>query len=262
VDNELPSLDEIGRDLLAVPVWRRAVSLAFPFALPPLFFLFAARGWWLAALACPVVLSFVTYGSVSHDLVHRTLRLPHGLNETLLCAMELIALRSGHAYRFTHLHHHARFPHDDDVEAAAARMPLRRALFDGFAQQPRLWWYAFRHAARERAWIVGEGVAVIALIAVSVLWRVSAIYVLLMIAGTWIFPVITVIIPHDANGASELTRTRLFRGRVLSVLAVEHLYHLEHHLYPQVPHHNWPRLARRLDPHFARLGIHAFKLIF
>ena len=262
MDADLPSLDEIGRDLLAVPAWRRAISLAFPFALPPLFFLFAMRGWWLAALACPVVLSFVTYGSVSHDLVHRTLHLPHWLNETLLCAMELITLRSGHAYRFTHLHHHARFPHDDDVEAEAARMPLPRALLDGFAQQPRLWWHAYKHAPHERGWIVGEGVAIIALIAVSVMWLPSAVYVALMIAGTWIFPVITVIIPHVATGTSELTRTRLFRGVVLSIIAVEHLYHLEHHLYPQVPHHNWPRLAKRLDPCFERLGVRALKPIF
>src|SRR5436190_1850680 len=170
VDAELPPLDEIGRDLLVVPVWRRALSLAFPFALVPLFFLFAAHGWWIAALACPVILSFVTYGSVSHDLVHRTMHLPHWLNETLLCAM--------------------------------------------------------------------------------------------MIAGTWIFPIVTVIIPHDARGTSELTRTRLFRGKVLSLLAVEHLYHLEHHLYPQVPHHNWPVLAKRLDPHFARLGLKPLKLFW
>jgi beta-carotene hydroxylase len=262
VDAGLPSLDVIGRDLLAVPAWRRALSLAFPFTLPPLFFFFAMRGWWIPALACPVILSFVTYGSVSHDLVHRTLRLPHWLNETLLCAMELITLRSGHAYRFTHLHHHARFPHEDDIEAEAARMPLGRALFDGFAHQPRLWWYAFRHAPRERAWIAGEGVAVIAMIGAAVLWKLSALYAALMIAGTWIFPVMTVIIPHDARGTSELTRTRLFRGAVLSVLAVEHLYHLEHHLYPQVPHHNWPRLARRLDPYFAQHGLKAVKLLF
>ena len=262
MDAQLPPLDEIGRDLLVVPVWRRALSLAFPFALVPLFFLFAARGWWIAALACPVILSFVTYGSVSHDLVHRTLRLPHWLNEILLSAMELITFRSGHAYRFTHLHHHARFPHDDDVEAVAARMPLRRALFDGFAQQPRLWWYAFRHAPRECGWIAGEGVAVVALIAVSVASPLSALYAAMMIAGTWIFPIVTVIIPHDARGTSELTRTRLFRGKVLSVIAVEHLYHLEHHLYPQVPHHNWPVLAKRLDPHFARLGLKPLKLFW
>ena len=262
----LPTIDEIGRDLLAVPLWRRALSLLFPFALVPLFFLFAARGWWIAALACPVILSFVTYGSVSHDLVHRTLRLPHWLNEIVLAAMELITFRSGHAYRFTHLHHHARFPHDDDIEAEAARMPLRRALLDGFGQQPRLWWHAFRHATHDRGWILGEAIAVVMLLAGSMAaipWTpLPATYAALMMAGTFIFPIVTVIIPHDASGTSELTQTRLFRGLVLSVIAVEHLYHLEHHLYPQVPHHNWPRLARRLDPHFERLGIRPVKLIF
>jgi fatty acid desaturase len=30
---------------------------------------------------------------------------------------------------------------------------------------------------------------------------------------------------------------------VLSLLALEHLYHLEHHLHPQVPHHHWPELG-------------------
>ena len=50
-------------------------------------------------------------------------------------------------------------------------------------------------------------------------------------------------------------RTLLFRGKVLSLIAVEHLYHLEHHLYPQVPHHNWPKLARRLDPYFKAAGV-------
>jgi len=266
VDHALPSLDEIGRDLLVVPAWRRALSLVFPFALVPLFFVFGARGWWIAALACPVILSFVTYGSVSHDLVHRTLHLPHWLNEVLLSAMELITFRSGHAYRFTHLHHHARFPADDDVEAEAARMPLVRALLDGFAHQPRLWWYAFRHAPSARGWIIGEGIAVGAMLAASIAaipWTpLPAIYAVLMIMGTGIFPLVTVIIPHDASGKTELTQTRLFRGRVLSIVAVEHLYHLEHHLYPQVPHHNWPRLAKRLDPHFERLGLRAVKLLF
>jgi beta-carotene hydroxylase len=89
-----------------------------------------------------------------------------------------------------------------------------------------------------------------------------AIYVALMIAGSWIFPIVTVVIPHDASGSNELTQTRLFRGRVLSLIALEHLYHLEHHLYPRVPHHNWPELARRLDPHFAARGLRAIKLFW
>jgi beta-carotene hydroxylase len=49
---------------------------------------------------------------------------------------------------------------------------------------------------------------------------------------------------------------------VVSVIALEHLYHLEHHLYPAVPHHNWPRLAKRLDPYFEAMGITPIKLWF
>ena len=83
-----------------------------------------------------------------------------------------------------------------------------------------------------------------------------------MVAGSWIYPFVTAYVVHDAAGRDDLTRTRLFRGRLLSLLALEHLYHLEHHLYPQVPHHNWPRLARRLDPYFARLGLQPVTFLF
>lgn len=264
--SDLPSLEELGRDLLQVPVWRRGLSLAVPFALAVAFFPLAAHGQWLLAFACPVLLSFFTYGSVSHDLVHRTLGLPRWLNEPLLCAVELIALRSGHAYRLSHLSHHAHFPGEEDVEGAAARRPLPFALLEGFTLQWRLWWQAFRRPGPHWRWVVGEGCALALLLLGSIVsfpWTPwPAVYVGLMIAGSWIFPITTVLIPHDANGADALTQTRLFRGRVLSVLALEHLYHLEHHLYPQVPHHNWPTLARRLDPYFARAGLKPIKLLF
>ena len=71
---------------------------------------------------------------------------------------------------------------------------------------------------------------------------------------------VTSYIPHDASGRNELEQTRVFRGRLLSILAVEHLYHLEHHLYPSIPHQNWPSLARRLDPYFDRVGIKPVRL--
>src|SRR5689334_24385735 len=45
--------------------------------------------------------------------------------------------------------------------------------------------------------------------------------------------------------------TTLFRSAVF----LELTYHLEHHLYPQVPSHHLPELARRLDPYFARAGV-------
>jgi beta-carotene hydroxylase len=262
---DLPSLNTLGRDLLAVHTWRRAASLATPFLLTAAFFLFAANGLWLASLVCTMLLTFFTYGSISHDLVHRTLRLPHLLNEVLLCAIELMAFRSGHAYRFAHLNHHARFPAADDLEGAAAGMTWSRALLDGVTLQPRLLLFAFRRG-RERSWIVGEAFAVLVLLVGSftaIPWTIAPVmYAALMILGSWLFPLITSYIPHDPEGETALTQTRLFRGRMLSIVALEHLYHLEHHLYPQVPHHNWPELGRRLDPYFARAGVQPLRLFF
>ena len=252
--------------MLTVSRARATISLAIPFVLAALFFVFAAKQLWLPALACPVLLSFFTYGSVSHDLVHRTLRLPRWLNETLLCLIELLGFRSGHAYRLTHLHHHAHYPADDDIEASPGRLPRLRALFAGITLQPRLYFWALRKPSAQRAWIIAEGMAILTLLAASVAalpWTpFPAIYAALMIAGSWIFPIVTVLIPHNPRGEDALAQTRLFRGKVLSILALEHLYHLEHHLYPQVPHHNWPALARRLDPYFEERGIKPIKLLF
>jgi beta-carotene hydroxylase len=263
---ELPSLDELGRDLLRVPIWRTILSLASPFILAAMFFILAAEGHWIAALLCPMLISFLTYGSISHDLVHRTLHLPGWLNEIMLTLIEGIAFRSGHAYRAVHLHHHATFPDRTDIEGAAARMPLWRALMEGVGLQGRLWFFAMRRPGRHRPWAVAECILTTGLFAGCVAALPYTIipfaYAALMIAGSWIFPVITAYIPHDASGSADIHQTRLFRGKVLSVVALEHLYHLEHHLYPSVPHHNWPTLASRLDPVFAAAGLKPVRLFF
>lgn len=134
-----PTLDGIGRDLLVVGAFRRAISLTEPFVIAAAFFAFAARGWWPLCVACTMLLTFLTYGSISHDLVHRNLHLPKWLNEALLCAIELISFRCGHAYRIVHLNHDARFPSAGDIEGSAAGMSWWRSLFiEGPTLQPRL----------------------------------------------------------------------------------------------------------------------------
>jgi beta-carotene hydroxylase len=263
---DLPLFDVLGRDLLVIHPVRRARSLVMPFALVIAFFVLAEYGRWAEAIASAMLLTFLTYGSISHDLVHRTLRLPPAVNEGFLCAIELLSLRSGHAYRLVHLHHHAQFPATDDLEGAAAGMTWWRALLDGVTLQPRLWAFAFRRGGRDRLWIGGEVFVVVVVLVASIVaarWTIApALFAALMIAGSWLFPFITSFIPHDPKGETALTQTRLFRGRVLSLVALEHLYHLEHHLYPQVPHHNWPELGRRLDPYFARAGLRPVRIFF
>jgi beta-carotene hydroxylase len=209
----------------------------------------------------------VTYGSTSHDLVHRNLGLSRRANEIFLTLIELLSLRSGHAYRMAHLHHHARFPAEDDIEAAASKRSLGGALLEGVTFHFRLWRWALKRAREgERRLILIEGRLVLLLILTSILvcqlTLVPLVYVLLMTAGAWITPLVTSYVPHNPHGKSELEQTRVFRGVAFSVLALEHLYHLEHHLYPSVPHQNWPALARRLDPYLKEQGITPIKSWF
>lgn len=261
-----PALSELGLDLLQINWFQRVSSLLLPFALVALYMLLAHLRMWPLAVLTLMYLSFVTYGSISHDLVHRTLGLPHRVNDFFLSAIELLAFRSGHAYRLSHLHHHARFPHDDDIEGSAAKMSLMRTLFEGMIFQPRIMLWAARRHWRQHPIVIAECVLVVAWLTfcfVALRWTpILAVYAALMIMGSWIIPLITVFLPHNAEGRTALSQTKLFRGKVASIIALEHLYHLEHHLYPAVPHHNWAKLARRLDPYLKEAGVRAIVLGF
>ncbi|AMV24102.1 Fatty acid desaturase [Gemmata sp. SH-PL17] len=266
-DLKLPSLNELGRDLLAVPWWRVALSLSAPFVFTFAYFGFAVAGHWVFAVGSVVALSFVTYGSVSHDLVHRTLRLPKWWNEFFLTTIELLLFRSGRAYRLAHLNHHARYPDaPNDPEAAAAHGGLWGALASGPLFFLRLWVWAVRRYPAHRTRLMFEGCAIAILVVAAVGaavcgWSiVPLVYVGTVYLGTWIVPLATAYVPHTPNGDSPLSQTRRFRGRLARLIALDHLYHLEHHLYPAVPHHRWPELGRRLDPVLDRSAVPVIRL--
>jgi beta-carotene hydroxylase len=258
-DTSLPSLKELGDDLLCVKPLRRLMTLGLPFAAMGCYALFAWLQQWPFAVLSVMALSFVTYGSTSHDLVHHTLRLPQRLNNFLLSLIELLSLRSGTAYRLSHLHHHQHLLANDDIEGSVAHGSLMGAIAGGVTMQPRLWVWAWNRYPSHRGPLLIEGISILVLAlgsVVAVRWTLApVIYAALVVAGSWLFPLITVYIPHDASGQTPLTCTRLFRGWVYRVVAFDHLYHLEHHLYPAVPHHHWKTLADRLDPYFQRAGL-------
>ncbi|WP_439632086.1 fatty acid desaturase family protein [Gemmata sp.] len=257
-----PSLAELGRDLTRVGRGRVVAALVLPFLLAGAYFAFASLGLWLPAVGCVVALSFVTYGSVSHDLVHRCYRLPRSVNDALLTAIELLLLRSGRAYRLAHLNHHTRYPDPhDDPEAAGAHGTLWQAVCGGPFFFAGLWLWAARRYPRHRPRLLAEAGAIAlfagaAATAAVAGWTVlPAVYVGLAYLGTWVVPVVTAYVPHSPRGGTELFQTRRFRGRLARLVALDHLYHLEHHLYPAVPHQNWPELARRLDPYLDCQGV-------
>lgn len=114
------------------------------------------------------------------------------------------------------------------------------------ARRDRWWVVAFHVAAPIVAWVLGGGEALL-------------LYLLL-----WLLPLVTVLQPilrlraileHGAvdDLSSPLTAARTNRtwgsplNRLGGLLFPHHVnYHLEHHLYPAVPHYHLPRLHRLL----------------
>lgn len=249
----LPMLRELGEDLLSVSPLRRITTIGLPFVLMLSYAFFAVNEWWIPAVTSVMGLCFVTYGSSSHDLVHQTLRLPRWWNSFWLSTIELLSLRSGTAYRLSHLHHHRHLLDESDIEGSAAHKSLLQTLLTGPTMQVRLWLWAWANHPAQRSALLLEALGILALLTAAVAavpWTLAPlVYAILVIVGSWVFPLVTVYLPHNAEGRTPLEKTRLFRGTFYRLIALDHLYHLEHHLYPAVPHHHWRKLAVRLDPY-------------
>lgn len=261
VDRRIPRLEELGTDLLITTPRQRKIALARPFIGVAMYAFAAYFGlWWLAPML--VFLIFVAVVTVTHDVVHASLGLRRRQTDWALFLMGAVLLESGHAYRTTHIQHHRLFPSDDDPEGYPAKINLLGAILYGPVFLYRLWWWAFcrnRRRRVQRCWLIVEAALPFAAVTAGVLlWKLTPavlLYAILAIVGSWVYPLLTVHLPHKDYGDTPLTQTHTLRGRIIPALFLELTYHLEHHLYPQVPSHNLAELARRLDPFFKEVGI-------
>ncbi|TDB77225.1 fatty acid desaturase [Actinomadura sp. KC216] len=258
----LPKLSELGPDLLVTTRPRRVRTLALPYVGIALFAAAWLAGWWWAT---PLIAFgiFVAVVTATHDVVHRSLGLGSRATEWALFLLGAVLLESGHAYRTTHLQHHRTFPSDEDPEGYPADLSALGAILYGPVFLARLWWWAYgRSRTGQRLWLLAEAALPFAAVVAGAAWsRGLLVYAVMMIVGSWVYPLLTVHLPHRHYGDTPLTQTRTLRGRVVPALFLELTYHLEHHLYPQVPSHHLARLARRLDPVLAEAGVKPWKVI-
>lgn len=261
-----PRLASIGLDLLRTSRTQQALSISRPYFCIAGFVVAASFEWWWL-LPLIVFAIFVSVVTVTHDVVHSSISLGRRATEVALFALGAILLESGHAYRITHRQHHRVFPGPDDPEGDPARLTFRSALLHGPLFLPRLWWWALRrsHGRRgDQLWLFAEGAFAVGFVVSSIflfqLTPAPIVYAGLVIVGSWTYPLLTVHLPHRHYGETPLTQTHTLRGRVIPALFLELTYHLEHHLYPQVPSHNLPELARRLDPFLREAGIEPVRL--
>ncbi len=265
-NSKKPTIQELGgAALLRVTPAQIVLAVAVPFFCAAAYFAFASMDLYPAAVIMLILLSYFSYPSVSHDLVHRAYRLAPHLNQFLLSSIELLCLRSGVAYQIVHLKHHQCFPSHEDIEGRAAHMSFLNALFYGILFQPKIWLYVLKHNPPKKRLFLFEitMIACIWIVAITLANTFPALllYCIIMHAGSWFIPLMTAYFPHRAEGEDEYAQTKRFRGKAFALLSLEHLYHLEHHLYPSVPHQNWPKLARQLDPHLDEKKAEAITLL-
>ncbi|MEO8608256.1 MAG: fatty acid desaturase [Chloroflexota bacterium] len=246
---------------------QRWVALVRPFVGVGFFILAAHFGLWVLTPIL-VFLIFVAVVTVTHDVVHGTLGLTKRQTEWALFLMGAVLMESGHAYRTTHRQHHTTFPGDDDPEGYPAKMNMMGALLYGPIFLARLWLWSLRRnrgRVNQRAWLLVEGVLPIIVVILGILvWNQTPyllIYAALAIIGSWVYPLLTVYFPHKDFGDTPLTQTHTLRGHIIPAIFLELTYHLEHHLYPQVPSHHLAELARRLDPFFEQAGVQVWHVI-
>ncbi|NHZ62323.1 fatty acid desaturase [Massilia genomosp. 1] len=257
----MPQLGSLDDHLLTVAAWQRIVLAALPVLTLAAFSALYAQGLYLA-LPVVMLMHFVVTVAYLHDVAHGSAGLDARVTHVVLFIVSVLVLQSGHSFRYTHLHHHAHCLEEDDLEGAPARASLLGALLAGPLYLPRLWRESLRkiRPARERRWMVAELATSLALVLLA-LWLTRwttgpLLYCAMAWAGGWFYPLATAYLPHYKPGSKPLEQARTMRGAIVPALFMNLTYHLEHHLYPQVPTLNLRRLSRRLDPHFAACGLH------
>lgn len=258
---ELPKLESLGHDLLATTRRKRLMACARPFLGVVAFAAAAWAGWWWLTPFI-VFLIFIAVVTVTHDVVHASLGLSPRQTEWALFVFGAVLLESGHAYRATHLQHHRVFPGPDDPEGDPARLSFWGAVLYGPLFLPRLWWWVWRRQRsrpNQRRWLLAEATWAVTVPIVGVLLLpitpAALLYASLALVGSWVYPLLTVHLPHRHYGNTPLTQTGTLRGRIIPALFLELTYHLEHHLYPGVPSHHLPALSRRLEPVLREHGV-------
>ena len=252
---ELPTKNEVTRLLKPLGVIEIFFTIARPFIFFVSFFFFCQHNLPFLAFISVVLMSFFTYPSLSHELVHQNLCLGKHLSQFLLSLLEGLMLRSGESYRLVHLKHHACFPHpNEDLEGRASYSSLLVAILSGVLFQIEVVFWGLKNGTlRSRVIITCELILIFGFIFYGVYCFNSYPYIIyfqvLSIMGSWIIPFMTSYLVHNPLEGDKFTQTTTFRGVGWRILALDHLYHLEHHLFPHVCHRRWPELAKILNPY-------------
>jgi fatty acid desaturase len=255
---DIPSLSVLGDDLLTTSATRRMWTLSRPILWTGAYFYFAHRGWWLFAVAVFPAL-FLSQVVALNDVMHRSIGLSPIASEIGVALLGALVLESGHAIRVTHLAHHDQGGGAGDPESYVDLLPPRRLILELPLYRVRIWSFGWRHATRRERTVAALEFLFAALVgALCVSGRLPmsvTAYALLSVLAAWAFPLGSALGPHADWGRDDTTHAYRVRGRWVPWLMLNLPFHLEHHLYTEVPSHRLPELSARLAPYLERSGV-------
>jgi len=213
---------------------------------------------------------FLTGLRVTHNAFHTCLGISRKATDGVMFVLSGLMLGSLHAIQYTHLQHHHHCLGDDDIEGSVAKQGFWEALIKGPLFPFRIHREAIRKANKKtQYWIIAElSMNVIWVTAVWFWFEVDALIialrihsVLMMIAyGLSAFFAVWTVHHDTKNDKGEVDHwdnSRTMRSKWKSVVFYNMFFHIEHHLFPQIPTCHLPELAKRLDA----AGYHTHKSV-
>lgn len=208
--------------------------------------LFSSSYWPLGVL--PWFAFFLCALRLNHEAIHGNLGLPRRADKLILHVLSGLMGASNSAVAHGHLVHHKHAMGPGDFEGRCGEMSLVGVLLYGPRFQidiTRHAWSGSGRAMRRRiALDWGLNAAMVAL-AIFTGWQVLILHVAAMAVAQCMTAFFCVWITH--HGATEHGLAARSQRGIGARLAYLMFYHREHHLYPKVPVHRLPEMARRLD---------------
>jgi len=165
--------------------------------------------------------------------------------------LSVLMLGSLHAVQYTHILHHRHCLTELDVEGAVAKQGFWETLLKGPLFPIHLHQAAWRGSnGKQKRWIQLELTTNLLWLCAIWLWwdnDILKIHSLLMMASYCFSAFFTVWVVHQDCNHNSWDNARTVRSSWKCLLFYNMFYHIEHHLYPQVPTCHLPELAKRID---------------
>jgi len=237
-------------DLRQYKRWEIIKELTLPLPWLVLSLVASSHGWYFIALFAAFYF-FLTGLRVTHNAFHYCLGISKTATDIVMFILSILMLGSLHAVQHTHLRHHRHCLGEHDIEGAVAKLSFWGALIKGPLFPFQIHWAAWTSSRKkQKAWISLELASNI--IWLALVWLVFdnlalKIHTVLMMVAYCLSAFFAVWTVHHDCDHTTWNNARTVRSRWKSLMFYNMFYHIEHHLYPQVPTCHMAELAHRID---------------